>query len=86
MKDWIWGRYDRNGRTSIPDGLPSRAFWFQKLAARYINYKQLPWEMGYPHYEELDNIFPFIIEQWKKRVKDHIEKEADEERALRGGR
>lgn len=34
-------------------------------------YDKMPWELGYPHWEEFDNIMPFIIGQvFKKRKRD----------------
>jgi hypothetical protein len=51
-----------------------------RLASKYIDYDKLPWEMGYPHYEELDYIFPFIIREWKKRVNEEMERNAEWEK------
>jgi hypothetical protein len=34
-------------------------------------YDKLPWELGYPQWEEFDNILPFVIGQInKKRERD----------------
>ena len=77
MKDFIWNRRDANGNIPKPEALPPRTYWYARLASKYIDYDKLPWEMGYPHYEELDNILPFIIREWKKRIKEHIEREKE---------
>ena len=84
MKDWIWGRRDIEGNIPKPQGLPSRAYWYVRLASKYIAYKKFPWEMGYPHYEELDNIFPFIVIEWNKRVKQESEKKSEWEKTKSG--
>jgi hypothetical protein len=46
-------------------------------ALRWINYQKLPTDFGYPMYVELDNIFPFIIDQSNRREKERIESERD---------
>jgi len=32
-------------------------------------YEKYPWELGYPHWEEFDNIMPFITTQIHKKRK-----------------
>lgn len=77
MKDWIWGKKNAEGKTPKPDGLPARTYWYTRLISKYINYERFPWEMGYPHYEELDYIFPFIIREWKKRINQEMDKKKE---------
>jgi hypothetical protein len=42
----------------------------------YANFDRLPWELGYPHYLEFQNIFPFMLKEWNKKLKIDAETEA----------
>lgn len=45
-----------------------------------MNYEKLPVDFGYPMYVELDNIFPFAMNEYNKRQKERMEKEAEDEK------
>lgn len=50
-------------------------------------YDKLPWELGYPHWEEFDNIMPFVIGQiYKKRKRDEeVAKDYEEQQKKAAG-
>jgi hypothetical protein len=50
-------------------------------------YDKMPWDLGYPHWEEFDNIMPFIIGQVHNRRKrdEEISKDfEDKKREIAG--
>jgi hypothetical protein len=47
-------------------------------------YEKYPWELGYPHYEEFDNILPFIMSQINKKKKRDEDIAKDYEEQQRG--
>ena len=52
----------------------------------YANYEKFPWDMGYPVYEEINNILPWMIRQWNQYQKLEAEKAQTMRNSDRDGR
>ena len=57
--------------------MPLRTYWLAKFIRLYRIYDKYPWELGYKPYVEFDNIFPLMIREINKRMKQEADKERD---------
>jgi hypothetical protein len=55
-----------------------------RMFGYYLDYERFPWEVGYPAYEEIHNIFPFMLREWNKEKAKQIEIARDYEKQKSG--
>ena len=51
-----------------------------KLAKLYLKYEKIPWELGYPYYEEIDAIMYVVTKYFaQRRKRDEPNREAQKD-------
>jgi hypothetical protein len=73
---WIWEGIEKVPKKTTPN----RAYWIMEHALRWIHFGKLPVDVGYPMYVEIDNILPFVVNEYNKREKERMEDERDAEK------